>query len=361
MKILMTPVPKTRCGSSMVITFRMLALPEAIAMVAPIVTKYLRWKIRTPICRKIVSSICPIAVPTMIPVLKNRKSGLLRRTRPSLVSRKKKKGIAIVEQHDGWCLDTRRKSADEDNSDDGSASDSGVSRKPVLGLRKRARMQRYFQADDSDGFRCYRCGTSGHMAADCPTEKSACHICGRRDHFFLKCPWNPCNRCLRPGHIAKACHTPSTKRLVPPGVDGLWGAKQPCTTCGNRFHEKRDCQLRRTLLDTAARKSKCFCCGKNGHICCRNPAPTPPQPHLSCFNCGEGTHKGYLCPYATAERHLREAQAWTDRQRQAAPKKKARQWQDGNSASAMRKAHALHNILISLEDNIPQARSRTGP
>ena len=101
--------------------------------------------------------------------------------------------------------------------------------------------------------KCFRCGNTGHVKAQCRWAQGACFSCGQA------------------GHMARECRDPE--------VAG-------CRRCGSMNHWVRDCpEAGRTQV-----KPLCGNCGREGHF-----ARTCKEPRSTCRQCGVVGHIAGMC------------------------------------------------------------------
>ncbi|XP_035669378.1 zinc finger CCHC domain-containing protein 7-like isoform X2 [Branchiostoma floridae] len=147
---------------------------------------------------------------------------------------------------------------------------------------------RYYRDISHSSVRCRNCDQVGHLSKVCPKppRKSACFLCGGRDHQSSTCPTAACHFCSTPGHQTRYCK-------------GRYRcAESVCLHCHWKGH------LARTAVGTAIVKGSgdqnnniwCYNCGTQGHFghdcswppMCKYLYPT--SPFITVY--GEFTHSG---------------------------------------------------------------------
>lgn len=157
-----------------------------------------------------------------------------------------------------------------------------------LEMRKLLRGPRYFDLPDQNIKNCFRCGNTGHTAAQCTGEarKKACYVCGSLDHEVKDCPQGSCFICKGNGHFAKSCPNK--------GMDNYRGRDRGnfCLRCGYVGHEMEFCDRKYDPEDLKG--IQCYVCKEYGHLCCVDVALTSDRQD-TCYNCGEVGHTGMGC------------------------------------------------------------------
>ncbi|KAI8521775.1 Zinc finger CCHC domain-containing protein 7, partial [Branchiostoma belcheri] len=90
---------------------------------------------------------------------------------------------------------------------------------------------RYYRDISHSRVRCRNCDRVGHLSKVCPEppRKSACFLCGGRDHQSSTCPTAVCHFCSNPGHQTRYCK-------------GRYRcAESVCLHCHWKGHMARDC------------------------------------------------------------------------------------------------------------------------
>lgn len=157
-----------------------------------------------------------------------------------------------------------------------------------LEMRKLLRGPRYFDLPEEKT--CFRCGNTGHTAADCTEElpKKACHVCGSLDHEGKECPLGSCFICKGTGHFARSC--PNKANCIEKDS----GSLKFCLRCGDVGHEMNVCD--RDYHPEDLKAIQCYVCKEFGHLCCADMVDSL-EKQVSCYNCGELGHTGVGCAW----------------------------------------------------------------
>jgi len=145
------------------------------------------------------------------------------------------------------------------------------------------RIRRYF--DSADSLKCFNCGARGHFSQACTEEHvKPCYLCAHPGHLERTCPNQLCFRCHLAGHVAIDCHS-SVKS--PP--------LRACPRCGSLKHSLLKCTYKVRKDSAELASVRCFICGNNGHLCCRNSRKLSKRPQF-CSNCASKGHWHFDCP-----------------------------------------------------------------
>lgn len=144
--------------------------------------------------------------------------------------------------------------------------------------------------------KCFNCGKTGHMKADCHSRPSAG---GSRNNGA---PGNRCQRCNRAGHAAGECRT-RPENLPSPRTHNTNSAgprAQPprkCHTCGKPGHLARDCRSGGRPANNGQRSNGPRTNGQRGSGTNNNGPRTEGRGNdqKKCYNCGEAGHISRDC------------------------------------------------------------------
>lgn len=131
--------------------------------------------------------------------------------------------------------------------------------------RMQQQVARYYLADNPT-IKCLNCKQFGHMARDCPNERSRlnCILCGKDTHDSFECTEKLCFKCNKVGHKASECDQTQVDLCAQCGMAGH--TQQRCLKVWHLHTDSRGEQAR--FGAKVAPLMWCMECGCSGHFKC---------------------------------------------------------------------------------------------
>ncbi|CAH1246805.1 Hypp7782 [Branchiostoma lanceolatum] len=142
---------------------------------------------------------------------------------------------------------------------------------------------RYYRDISHSRVRCRNCDQVGHLSKVCPKppRKSACFLCGGRDHQSFTCPTAACHFCSNPGHQTRYCK-------------GRYRcAETVCLHCHWKGHLARDCPDKWRQYHSTTTVGAAVVRGSGDQ-----------NNNIWCFNCGTQGHFGHDCSWPPMCKYL---------------------------------------------------------